>query len=59
MMPTATLPSLVEQAEWAILAYFLAVNGFYALLLASAAWEMRRHRRVVWEEHGARLLDSW
>ena len=33
--------------ETAIIAYFLMVNGFYLLLLASAALEMWRHMHAV------------
>ena len=44
--------------EWGILVYFLIVNGFYAVLLASASREMLRHVRSVRGELRARLLGS-
>jgi cellulose synthase/poly-beta-1,6-N-acetylglucosamine synthase-like glycosyltransferase len=57
----AELASLVlVRLEWAILAYFLLVNGWYALLLASAGVEMRRHLllargRARWRLMGSRV----
>ena len=44
--------------EWAILVYFLAVNGFYVLLLASAAAEMRHHLHAIRGENRRRVLSS-
>lgn len=44
--------------NWATLAYFLVVNSFYALLLASAALEMRWYLLTVWEERRWRVLAS-
>ena len=44
--------------EWAVLAYFLFVNGFYAVLLVAASREMLRHVRSVRGELRARLLGS-
>ena len=44
--------------EWAVLAYFLMVNGFYAILLWAASREMIRHVRSVRGELRARLLGS-
>jgi cellulose synthase/poly-beta-1,6-N-acetylglucosamine synthase-like glycosyltransferase len=44
--------------NWLILAYFVAVNGALALLLASAAVEMRAHRLDVWRETRWRVLSS-
>ncbi len=44
--------------EWAVLAYFLVVNGFYAILLGAASREMLRHVRSVRGELRARLLGS-
>jgi len=36
--------------EWIVLAYFLLVNSYSALLLVSAAWETREHSlRTRWE----------
>lgn len=44
--------------EWAVLAYFLAVNSFYLLLLVSGSRELTHQLRVVWEEPRKRLLAS-
>jgi len=44
--------------EWAILAYFLLVNTFYAVLLGAASCEMVRHVRSVRGEARSRLLGS-
>lgn len=48
---------LVRQ-EWAILTYFLAVNGFYAVLLGSAALELREQRLLARLEGRWRVLGS-
>ena len=42
----------------AILAYFLLVNLCLAVLLVSAALEMRAHRLDVWRESRWRVLSS-
>ena len=56
---TGELPSLVlTRLEWAILVYFLAVNGWYLLLLCSAALEMREYVLSVRGEGRWRLLGS-
>ena len=52
------ISKLVVATEWIVLGYFLAVNTFYALLLLSAALEMRRHRIVSWRRGLNRLLGS-
>lgn len=49
--------------EWAILAYFLLVNGWYLVLLASAAAEMRRHvllsrGQARWKMLGSRVVPG-
>jgi cellulose synthase/poly-beta-1,6-N-acetylglucosamine synthase-like glycosyltransferase len=44
--------------EWAILAYFLFVNGIYIVLLVSAALEMREHLRLSSGEDRSRVLGS-
>ena len=44
--------------EWAVLIYFLVVNGFYAVLLGAAAREMLDHVRSVRGELRSRLLGS-
>jgi len=49
---------LLIRAELLILAYFLAVNGWYLILLVSAFLEMRRHLLIVAGESRWRLLSS-
>lgn len=44
--------------EWAIFFYFLAVNSFYAVLLLSAAWELRDHVHRTRAESRWRMLSS-
>jgi cellulose synthase/poly-beta-1,6-N-acetylglucosamine synthase-like glycosyltransferase len=46
------------QLEWGILAYFVVVNTFYAVLLVSAAREMIEHVRSVRGESRSRMLGS-
>ncbi len=52
------LRAVLEGFGTAVLLYFLLVNGSYALLLASAALELRGHRRSTWHEERLRLLSS-
>ena len=49
---------VLVKLEWAILFYFLGVNGFYAVLLVAASREMLRHVRSVRGELRTRLLGS-
>ncbi|HEX5724678.1 MAG TPA: glycosyltransferase, partial [Longimicrobiaceae bacterium] len=54
---------VLVRMEWAILAYFLLVNGWYLLLLASAAVEMRQHvllsrGQARWKMLGSRVVPS-
>ena len=44
--------------EWAILAYFVGVNTFYAILLANAGRELLYHVRTARGEARARILSS-
>ena len=44
--------------EWAILAYFVAVNTFYAILLFNSGRELLYHVRTVRGEPRARILSS-
>jgi cellulose synthase/poly-beta-1,6-N-acetylglucosamine synthase-like glycosyltransferase len=52
------LESVLVGLNWAILVYFLAVNGFLLLLLAMAAIDLRSQRLDVWQEGRWRLLGS-
>ena len=54
---------VLVRLEWAILVYFLLVNGWYLVLLASAALEMRRHvllsrGQARWKMLGSRVVPS-
>ena len=58
-MTAAEFAQLVlVRLEWAILLYFLGVNGWYLVLLASAAVEMRSHLAQVRGESRWRVLGS-
>src|SRR3954466_12300103 len=46
------------QLEYAVLAYFVLVNTFYAVLLVSAWRELRDHVRTVRGESRSRILGS-
>jgi cellulose synthase/poly-beta-1,6-N-acetylglucosamine synthase-like glycosyltransferase len=52
------IESLLSWLEWAILLYFLGVNGFYSVLLACAVLEMRRHLLRIRQESRWRVLGS-
>ena len=58
-MTAAEFASLVlYRLEWAILVYFLCVNGWYLVLLVSAALEMGSHLAQVRGESRWRMLGS-
>lgn len=63
-MTLAEIASLVlVRLEWAILAYFLLVNGWYLVLLVSAGAEMREYvmlsrGRARWRLMGSRVVPS-
>lgn len=57
-MTTEILGSALSAFAWVALAYFVLLNGFQTILLASAAVALRRHRQRVWEEDRARLLSA-
>jgi cellulose synthase/poly-beta-1,6-N-acetylglucosamine synthase-like glycosyltransferase len=52
------LESVLVGLNWAVLVYFLLVNGFLLLLLAMAAIDLRSQRLDVWQEGRWRLLGS-
>ncbi|MDQ3091726.1 MAG: glycosyltransferase family 2 protein [Actinomycetota bacterium] len=58
MSAMISIPSLLSGLDWAILFYFLAVNGFYLVLLAFATLEMRRHLLRIREESRWHVLGS-
>lgn len=49
---------VLVRLEWAILVYFLCVNGGYVVLLLSAMVEMRAHASLVRGENRWRVLGS-
>lgn len=54
---------ILIRLEWAILVYFLFVNGWYLVLLASASAEMRRHvlfsrGQARWKMLGSRVVPG-
>jgi len=49
---------VLSTLEWGVLAYFLLVNGFYLVLLASAGGSLRRHSRRIWHERREAWLGS-
>ena len=52
------LAGVLVRAEWLVLLYFLAVNGWYVVLLVSAALELRHHALLVAGESRWRLIGS-
>ncbi len=58
MSAMISIPSLLSGLDWAILFYFLAVNGFYLVILAFATLEMRRHLLRIREESRWHVLGS-
>ena len=52
------MTDIVETWQWLVLAYFLAVNSFYLLLLGVAGLSMWHHVQVVWGEARERMLGS-
>jgi cellulose synthase/poly-beta-1,6-N-acetylglucosamine synthase-like glycosyltransferase len=61
--PDGIATLILVRLEWAILVYFLLVNGWYLVLLVSAAAEMRRHvllsrGQARWKMLGSRVVPS-
>jgi len=54
----ALLHLVLLRVESVILVYFLMVNSFYGVLLASAAWDLRSYRIRTWQEDRSWLLGS-
>jgi cellulose synthase/poly-beta-1,6-N-acetylglucosamine synthase-like glycosyltransferase len=52
------LESALVGLNWAVLVYFLVVNGFLLLLLLMAAVDLRSQRLDVWQEGRWRVLGS-
>lgn len=54
---------ILVRLEWAILVYFLVVNGWYLVLLVSAGLEMRKHSllsrgQARWKMLGSRVVPG-
>jgi len=58
MAPGDIAGAIIFRLEVGILAYFLVVNTWYAVLLASAAWQMRGHMLRIRDESRWRVLAS-
>ncbi len=58
MTSTAFANLVLIRLEWAIFAYFVLINSFYAILLLSATREIGRYRREMWGEWHVRMLSS-
>ena len=58
MSPREFADLALVRLEWAILVYFVLVNTFYAVLLASAARELLDHVRIARGEARSRILGS-
>ena len=58
MSATHAVLGVLHDLEWVILFYFVAVNSFYVVLLASAGREMWEHAVGTRGESRARLLGS-
>lgn len=52
------LATFLLRSEFIVLMYFIAVNGWYLVLLVSAFLEMRRHMLLISGESRWRLLSS-
>jgi len=52
------LRSVLVAEQWAVLAYFLAVNGMLFVVLVASGLEMRSHLLESWHESRWRLLGS-
>jgi cellulose synthase/poly-beta-1,6-N-acetylglucosamine synthase-like glycosyltransferase len=55
---THALRSVLVAEQWAILAYFVAVNAFLVVVLIASGLEMRRHLLESWHESRWRVLGS-
>ena len=50
--------ALLFKGQFAVLVYFLAVNGWYLILLVSSLLELRRHMLLIADESRHLLLSS-
>jgi cellulose synthase/poly-beta-1,6-N-acetylglucosamine synthase-like glycosyltransferase len=54
----AVVSAILFKAQGPVLAFFLAVNGWYLILLVSALLELRRHMLLITDESRHLLLSS-
>src|SRR6476619_1803833 len=57
-MISSLVSQLLVKGQVAVLLYFLAVNGWYLILLVSSLLELRRHMLLIAEESRHLLLSS-
>ncbi|MEP6551018.1 MAG: glycosyltransferase family 2 protein [Gemmatimonadales bacterium] len=55
---TAVVNQVLIKGQYAVLLYFLAVNGWYLVLLVSSLLELRRHMLLIADESRHLLLSS-
>ena len=55
---SAIVSQILVRGQFVVLLYFLAVNGWYLILLVSSLLEMRRHMLVIANESRYLLLSS-
>ncbi|MEO8580101.1 MAG: glycosyltransferase family 2 protein [Gemmatimonadales bacterium] len=55
---TAAVSQVLIKGQYAVLLYFLAVNGWYLVLLVSSLLELRRHMLLIADESRHLLLSS-
>lgn len=58
MNVAAVIRAVIRYSEYLIIAYFVFVNSFYALLLLSAGRSLRLHRLRSWQQRHWHLLGS-
>src|SRR4029078_1089099 len=57
-MISSLVSQLLVKGQYAVLLYFLAVNGCYLVLLVSSLLELRRHMLLITDESRHLLLSS-
>ena len=57
-MVASLVSQILVKGQFAVLAYFLAVNGWYLVLLVSSLLELRHHMLLITDESRHLLLSS-
>src|SRR5437868_9300999 len=57
-MVASLVSQILVKGQFAVLAYFLAVNGWYLVLLVSSLLELRHHMLLIADESRHLLLSS-